>query len=989
MPGHPTFRAPFAVVVLLLLLVSGLAGTHVASHGSGAVVPTSAGAFAPASPSADSAAIAAERLGAAQRSLADGGGPAQRAPLPEGWPARIGCWDPLTCETPRAMGNAAPSVLGGWHQLGRTDVRYGPSMCYDPVDGFVLSFGGLFDPGSTWTYANGTWTNRTSSLTASPPARELGSMTYDPALGAVVLFGGAVLVSTNFTVANDSWSFRGGAWTQIGAGLGPAPPPRYGGGFAYDANDSAAVLFGGFNRTNAAVNGTWELVAGRWSNVTGNQTSSPAASSYPLMAADAGSGGVVLFSGGVAAQSYPNQTWTFTGNRWTNLTSVAVGTPGPRIDGGITTDSTDGGAVVFGGYLPPPNGTLLPAEPRDTWRFHNGTWARLATGATAPSSRVIPAMADDPGIGGVFLFGGYDQFNQTPFNDTWTLVAGTWTPAGNASSPTPRLAPMMAYDTATDGVILFGGSGLNDTWSYAHGAWTLLHPSRSPPGRVAGVLTDDPADHELVLWGGEAIVGGPLGVVYYNDTWTWANGTWTNLTSSAGGPSGAVSASAAYDSTSQQVVLFGGAARISDFNATWSFHAGKWTNATPVGFSPSTRSGATMADDPTDLGVVLFGGVCSRSSIGGLCNDTWTWVAGAWSLHAVAHSPPIRATAGAVYSPAFGADVLFGGYGYHCISGPNFTSCNQIELADTWTYRSGVWTNVTSLVGPGPTNGAGVAFVDDRSDGYEFGFDAPGEGGGFGTGSWWALGAVSVPVPLLVSAPTATVNPVAAGSNTTLSVTISGGVVPYAIVWNGLPTGCASANATQDACRPSAAGSFDVTVTVSDAGANRVTSAVLSLNVTTGPVMLGRVTVSPTTATVDFGASAQFAASATDSTGHALTGVSFEWSLAPAALGSLNRSSGGVVSVVGGSTAGVVEVEVNGTFAGTTMSAFANLTIIAPPTNFGPPSAGLSALEEGVAVVAIVGILAIAALALVLRSRRGPPSAALEGEIVESPESEP
>ncbi|MCI4322032.1 MAG: kelch repeat-containing protein, partial [Thermoplasmata archaeon] len=581
MPGRPTVRTQFAValVLLLLVLLSGLSaaqapvrnasGPDTGSNSTGAHAPTLL----------DPTAVAGEKLHAAQQSLADGLGPAQPSPHPDGRLALASCWIPLPCASPRGTGDSPASVQSGWHKLGTTEERFGTSLCYDPSDGYIVSFGGAFDPGSTWKYANGTWTNLTGSLLASPPARELGAMTYVPTLGEVVLFGGDLASTPNITVANDSWAFHAGAWTQIGASLGPAPPPRYGAGFAYDANDSAAVLFGGFNRTGAAVNGTWELVAGHWTNVTSNQTSSPSSVSFPTMAADAGSGGVVLLAGGVSARSYPNQTWTFTANRWTNLTSVVVGTPGPRADAGITTDTTDGGAVLFGGYLPPPNGTLLHGEPRDAWRFHNGTWARLSTGGSGPSARLLPALADDPRGGGVFLFGGYDEFNQTPFNDSWTLASGSWAIDANARSPTPRLSPMMAYDTATDSVILFGGSGLNDTWSYAHGAWTLLHPSRTPPGRVAGVLLDDPLDHELVLFGGEAITGSALVVTYFNDTWAWANGTWTNLTASAGGPRGVVAASAAYDSTSQQVVLFGGAARTSDFNATWSFHAGRWSNA--------------------------------------------------------------------------------------------------------------------------------------------------------------------------------------------------------------------------------------------------------------------------------------------------------------------------------------------------------------------------------------------------------------------------
>ncbi len=72
--------------------------------------------------------------------------------------------------------------------------------------------------------------------------------------------------------------------------------------------------------------------------------------------------------------------------------------------------------------------------------------------------------------------------------------------------------------------------------------------------------------------------------------------------------------------------------------------------------------------------------------------------------------------------------------------------------------------------------------------------------------------------PVLSAAPSASVTALAAGSTVTFSAGAVGGDGPYAYVWSGLPTGCASRDTASLACTPSAAGSFDaVTVTVTDA----------------------------------------------------------------------------------------------------------------------------------------------------------------------------
>lgn len=64
---------------------------------------------------------------------------------------------------------------------------------------------------------------------------------------------------------------------------------------------------------------------------------------------------------------------------------------------------------------------------------------------------------------------------------------------------------------------------------------------------------------------------------------------------------------------------------------------------------------------------------------------------------------------------------------------------------------------------------------------------------------------------------TASLNPVPVGDQTLLTVTVTGGSLPYTYTYSGLPSGCTSSNTSSLHCTPSGVGNFSVTVTVTDA----------------------------------------------------------------------------------------------------------------------------------------------------------------------------
>jgi N-acetylneuraminic acid mutarotase len=141
----------------------------------------------------------------------------------------------------------------------------------------------------------------------------------------------------------------------------------------------------------------------------------------------------------------------------------------------------------------------------------------------------------------------------------------------------------MAYDPMTRKLVLFGGetysdqtgggSVVNDTWTFDGTAWAKLETASAPPPRVGGAMVFDNALGDVVLFGGSSIDPETPGAdpTVLDDMWTFDGSRWTQLHPSSP-PSGRFFAQMTYNSTTQQIVLFGGALNTSsDANDTWTF----------------------------------------------------------------------------------------------------------------------------------------------------------------------------------------------------------------------------------------------------------------------------------------------------------------------------------------------------------------------------------------------------------------------------------
>ena len=258
----------------------------------------------------------------------------------------------------------------------------------------------------------------------------------------------------------------------------------------------------------------------------------------------------------------------------------------------------------------------------------------------------------------------------------------TWISLNADGGPPPgRQQAAAAYDAATNRFILHGGcSGdcdfaLSDTWvlTNANGQggtseWTRIPDA--PVARTGAASAYDTATNRLIVFGGsEGASGSDL-----NDVWVLkeANGIgtpeWEELAPEGSMPPPRSNGSAGYDSSANRFIVFGGRqADDTTLNDTWSLSGAnglagtsEWTELVPAGTPPGARWGHTGIYDEGAGRLVIFGGtsIGFDDDLNFVANDLWmlTDAAGGtseWIQLAPDHGPPLgRLLGAAAYSAA-------------------------------------------------------------------------------------------------------------------------------------------------------------------------------------------------------------------------------------------------------------------------------------------------------------------------------------------------
>lgn len=772
-------------------------------------------------------------------------------------------------------------------------------------------------------------------------------------------------------------------WTQI---LPSTPPGNRGyAAMTYDPADGYVVLFGGYD--GKYLDDTWTFVGGEWTELT--ETTAPSARLGASMAYDAKDGYVILFGGNDG--SYLQDTWKFSGGSWTEFKSLtSANSPGARYDAMMAYDSSDNYVVLFGGYGCSTGSSCTTVFLQDTWEFVGGTWTELSP-TNYPPTREAGSMAYDTADGYLMLFGGFGctsggscGTNAVAFQDTWEFKAGDWTQLSPSTPPGTRELAAMTYDAADGYVVMFGGFGCNtgtcdpyvaqqDTWKFEGGQWTELYPASSPSALYHASIAFDTADNYTVLFGGEN-----AGSTFVDDTWAYevfsvsesptnatmlplstgkftaaatcsstcpvglsyhwslANpslgslnttaGPQVTFTAGAGNGESLLYANASLDgvnATSSSVVVVSSlvSAAVTPAMVSISPHGTQTFNDTlnctsicPAGASYAWKvtNGAMGSISPSSGPAVTFTANSNLGTVGLFVNTTLGTITRESeanitidSLVSVSVTPPsVTISSGSdqhfTASPACGAA---------CPSGTTYVW--SVTNASRGSINSTTGARVTFTAGSG--SGSAGLFVNATLNGV------------IKEGS-----AVITVVPLLSVAVSPSSSSLSPGGSEKLNATptcVSSCPSGIAYSWSLDPHSMGTLNATSGISvtlsSGDVAGNLEVIVNATLNGLTKEGIATVTI------VTLDSVLISPGNTSLSPDGGQNFSATPTCSAG-CPSGISYSWALTSTSLGNLNKTSGSQVSFLADETAGTVALFVNASLNGIMVESSAVAITVVP-----------------------------------------------------------
>lgn len=394
------------------------------------------------------------------------------------------------------------------HPSASTPSLYNAAAAFDRVRGRVVMHGGgkretqpqalpsEQEVPTTYEWTGSAWELRDSDLV--PGARYGEGASTDPITGRALLFGGAVGLGLDscplsgcIGLADTTSTWDGADWHDSGLGK---LPPTLAHAATFDPDRRRVIIFGGISGAPGA--NIYELVEGSWRVITPKAGAPSARIDAAIThAAFPSKRGVFLF-GGKAGAVESNETWSFDGVDWTQVTTST--TPPGRSHHAMVFDRERGRIVMFGGQ---DNSGFRG----DMWEYDGTNWMQIAflPSDVVPAARGDAAMAYDPVNKNVVLFGG-DLGAMGVDGNTWTWDGQIWTRHDTALTPPPRRKAGMAWDAARRRIVVFGGGETygNDAWEWDGSAWSFISIFDPPLARNGHVLVSAPGGDGVLAIGG-------------------------------------------------------------------------------------------------------------------------------------------------------------------------------------------------------------------------------------------------------------------------------------------------------------------------------------------------------------------------------------------------------------------------------------------------------------------------------------------------------
>ena len=522
------------------------------------------------------------------------GGLVNGTPQSDLWALDLASWNPV------------------WHELdccAPPPARHGHAAIYDPAADRMLVFGGGGLQGlrlnDVWSLslAAGTWTQMAPSGTP-PEGRRYFTMDLDAARNRLIVFGG---LGSGYL--NDVWSLDLGgntAWAPLIA-QGTPPPARLGHVSTIDPGGDRLLVMGGY--AGSALNDAWALqlsgtptwvqlspagapplaranhsavldpTTARWLIHGGGDgmlfgdlwalslsgapqwTQLPPTGKFPISRAlhsaifDAPRGRMIVFGGGhlrSGAETLLGDLWSIPvldPQRAESL--VTVGAPPPPQHGhGAIYDPVRDRMIVVG---------ATPGPSMEVWDLALGgvpTWSHWAPGGTPPTSRVFASFVYDEVRDRLLMIGG----TSPEYTQVWALSLGgapAWTLLTCAGPQPPHFYLATAVrDPLSDRFVVYAADQVWALEPSGTPTWVPLAPGAGPASRNAQVAVGRPSESVMLAFSGDLVVG-PCA----NDLWSLSlpgAPSWSPVTFVGGPPPTRSGATAVYDATHDQMLVFGG-----------------------------------------------------------------------------------------------------------------------------------------------------------------------------------------------------------------------------------------------------------------------------------------------------------------------------------------------------------------------------------------------------------------------------------------------
>jgi hypothetical protein len=286
-----------------------------------------------------------------------------------------------------------------------------------------------------------------------------------------------------------------------------------------------------------------------------------------------------------------------------------------------------------------------------------------------------------------------------------------WTKVAPKASPAKRMFHAMAYDSARQRVVMFGGQRagsyhyppkppLTGTWEYDGSTWVRRSTAASPPVRTFHTMAYDAARGVVVMFGGSDNMI-PASAV--DETWEYDGKNWKKRVLKSSPPALAGHAMV-YDSHRKVIVVFGGTKNtIGDgrvwgqmpviSNETWEYDGKDWRRRLMA--NAPTRSMHMMVYDTARRVLVMTGGVSINGRFGVQHSTTDPWEWGGSKIGWVQRSPaipgPYPSWSRMVYDRARSRSVWIG---------VRYLGGNPTHISETWEWDGQQWRKQPGIIGP-------------------------------------------------------------------------------------------------------------------------------------------------------------------------------------------------------------------------------------------------------------------------------------------------